>query len=57
MTLLTAEQVIQITKMSRCTIYRRIATGEFPRPIRVGPRAVRFKSDDIDAWIESLPTT
>ena len=56
MTLLTVEEAIKLTRLSRCTLYRRIKEGKFPRPLRVGPRGVRFRSDDVEAWIESLPT-
>lgn len=39
------------TKLSRTTIYRRIAAGTFPpsRPISVG--LVAWYESDIDAWV------
>ena len=29
--------------------------GEFPRPVKVGPAAVRWRESDITAWVESRP--
>lgn len=39
------------TGLSRSSIYARVAAGTFPRPIAIGPRAVAWPSDAIDAWI------
>jgi prophage regulatory protein len=39
------------TGLSRTSIYARVAAGTFPRPIHIGPRAVAWPSDVIDAWI------
>ena len=53
--LLRRREVERITGMSRSSIYRLMQEGGFPRPVRVGPSAVRWKSSDITAWIESRP--
>lgn len=39
--------------LSRSTIYDLIAKGLFPRPVQIGARSVGWRSDEIDAWIES----
>lgn len=39
------------TGLSRSEIYRRIALGDFPRPVKIGERATAFNSAEIDAWI------
>lgn len=41
------------TGLSRSEIYRRIASGEFPSPIKLGVRASAWDSEEIDAWIEN----
>ena len=41
--------------MSRSAIYKRMQEGEFPRPVRIGPTAVRWRTSDIAAWMESRP--
>lgn len=45
--------VIRITGLSRSTLYRLIADESFPRPVRLGPRAVAWRRSDIDAWGEA----
>jgi len=41
------------TGLSRSTIYAAIEKGSFPRPISLGPRAVGWIEEEIDAWIEA----
>ena len=53
--LLRRREVERITGMSRSSIYRLMQEGEFPRPVRVGPAAVRWKTSNITDWIESRP--
>ena len=36
---------------SRPSIYRLMSHGDFPRPLRVGVRAVRWRSEDVDRWL------
>ena len=40
-----------ILGISRSTIYRLMLDEEFPRPIKIGRRAVGWKSEDIDEWL------
>jgi prophage regulatory protein len=55
--LLPIEEVTARTSLSRSEIYRRIALGEFPKPIRlsgsVGSHGgrVAFVASEVDAWI------
>ena len=53
--LLRRRDVERITGMSRASIYRLMHKGEFPRPVKVGSTAVRWKESDIADWIESRP--
>lgn len=53
--LLRRRQVEEITGMSRSSIYKMMLEGDFPRPVRVGPMAVRWRASDIAAWMESRP--
>ncbi|WP_285675117.1 helix-turn-helix transcriptional regulator, partial [Paralimibaculum aggregatum] len=43
----------ELTGLARSTIYLHIARGEFPKPVRLGPRAVGWKEADIAVWIAS----
>ncbi|WP_438820013.1 helix-turn-helix transcriptional regulator [Burkholderia lata] len=38
--------------MKRSTIYQRIQDGTFPRPIRLGERAVGWRASDIEQFLE-----
>ena len=53
--LLRRREVEEQTGLSRASIYRLIADGEFPRPVRVSATGVRWKASDISAWIQSRP--
>ena len=44
-------QVKETTGLSRTTIYRKIAAHEFPRPIRLGSRAVAWVEADVIQWM------
>lgn len=39
------------TGLSRSTIYLRLATGDFPRPVRLGARSIGFVEAEVDDWI------
>ena len=53
--LLRRREVEAITGMGRSSIYRFMQAGAFPRPVRVGPAAVRWRASDITGWLESRP--
>jgi prophage regulatory protein len=48
--------VLQVTGLGRSTIYRLVAHGSFPRPVRVGLRAVAWRWSDLDLWSRSRST-
>jgi prophage regulatory protein len=53
---LTLERLPQVkarTGLSRSEIYRRIALGDFPHPIKLGERASAWLEHEITAWIAS----
>ena len=54
---LRIQAVMHVTGLSRSTLYRLIADDSFPRPVRLGPRAVAWRRSDIDAWGEARSTT
>ena len=53
--LIRRQEVEEMTGLSRSTIYRHKKEGMFPEPVRIGPRAVRWRHSDIIAQIESKP--
>ena len=57
--ILRMADVVRITGLSRPTICRRVAAKEFPAPKLLGgpqSRAVGWKADDVQHWIDSRPT-
>ena len=49
------QEVEKITGLGRSSIYRLMQKGDFPRPVRVGPAAVRWMESEVTAWVESRP--
>ena len=41
------------TGLSRSTLYSLMAQGRFPKPIKLGERAVGWTEAEISAWLES----
>ncbi|MDB2474785.1 AlpA family transcriptional regulator [Amylibacter sp.] len=40
--------------LSRSTIYAMMANGRFPKPVKLGHRAVGWRSDDLQTWFENM---
>lgn len=49
--LLRRTEVENITAQSRSTIYKKMEAGDFPQPIRIGGRSVRWRLADVQNWI------
>ena len=51
-------EVIDATGLSRATIWRRVRSGEFPPPVRLGgpnSRSVGWKKAEVEEWIDTRP--
>jgi prophage regulatory protein len=48
-------QLVEKTGVSRAHVYALMKDGAFPRPIRLGRRAVGWRAADVDSWLESRP--
>ena len=55
--LLTRKEVSALVGLSNTMLYKLIGEGRFPRPLKISRRAVRWKRDEIMAYIENLPRT
>ena len=53
--LLRRREVERITGLGCSTIYKLMRAGQFPLPLRIGAQAVRWKPDEIDAYLASRP--
>ena len=54
--LLRLRTVTQITGLSRSEVYRRIAGGSFPKPVKIGPRASAWIESEVAAWVSERVT-
>lgn len=46
-------EVCQRIGLGQSSLARLVREGKFPKPIALGPRAVGWVEDQVDAWIES----
>ena len=53
--LLTLRDVMAMTALSRSAVYALMAESRFPKPIRVGTRAVRWVEQEVADFIASRP--
>lgn len=47
-------EILNLTGLSRSTIYRLINSGDFPQPVSLGLRSVGWHSEDVYSFIASL---
>ena len=40
------------TGFARATIYDKMKAGTFPKPVKIGERAVAWPESEINAWLE-----
>jgi excisionase family DNA binding protein len=52
--LLTSQQVAERLSVSVRTLWRLVASGKFPQPIRYNRKLVRWKAAELNRYIESL---
>ena len=45
--------VLEVTGLSKATIYRLLEREEFPLRVRLSPRRVGWRVADVDAWLEA----
>ena len=57
--ILRTQAVLNATGISRTTLWRRVRSGDFPRPLRLGgptTRAVGWRRAEVQRWLEDRPT-
>jgi prophage regulatory protein len=57
MKFLRIKHVVQLTGLSRMTIYRLELAGEFPKRRRLSKNSVAWLDTDIAEWAESRPVS
>jgi prophage regulatory protein len=53
--LLRLRKVLELTGLGRSTVYRMMSERTFPSPVKLGRRAVAWKSADVEQWTLSRP--
>ena len=53
--LLTRKQVEEKVQLTTSSIYRLMRAGKLPAPIRIGESAVRWRSDELQTWLDERP--
>ena len=51
--LLTARDVARLLQISVRQVWRWNASGALPRPVRLGGRVVRWRAEELAAWVEA----
>ena len=52
-TLLRVKAVQDLTGLCKSSLYALVRDESFPSPVRIGKRAVAWKSSDVDRWIKT----
>jgi prophage regulatory protein len=51
MRLIKLRDVMDITGLGRSTVYKYVASGDFPKPVSLGVRAVAWVEEEVQDWI------
>lgn len=51
MKLIKLKAVMECTGLARSTVYKFIAEGRFPKPVKLGVRMVAWVESEIQQWI------
>jgi excisionase family DNA binding protein len=54
--LLTVQEVANVLKLSKRTVWRWVAQGRLPTPVRYSRTCVRWKASAIQAHLDALPS-
>lgn len=52
MKLIRLKQVMECTGLARSTVYKFIAEGDFPKPVKLGVRVAAWVEAEVFAWME-----
>ena len=46
-------QVKAVTGLSRSSVYKLQSLGSFPQSLKLGPRCIGWRADEITTWVET----
>ena len=52
MQLLSRDEVLRKTSLSRATLFRKERAGEFPKAVKISTSRVAYDAEQVDAWIQ-----
>ena len=52
--LLSRDEVLKRTSLSRPTLWRMERSGEFPKAVRISANRVAYNADAVDTWIVKI---
>jgi len=55
--ILRIRQVLEVTGLRRTSLYKKLNANEFPKPVKLGVRAVGWREADVHAWMDNLATS
>ena len=55
--ILRIRQVLEVTGLRRTSLYKKLNANEFPKPVKLGVRAVGWRETDVHAWMDNLATS
>lgn len=55
--IMDVDVVVDLTGLSKTTLWRMERRGEFPKKRNISPGRVAYLRADIVVWMEALPTT
>jgi prophage regulatory protein len=53
--MMNVKEVMDLTGLSRTTLWRRVRRGDFPTPRQLGPRRFAWLNTDIKEFLLNLP--
>ena len=53
--LLSLKDVQALVNLQKTAIYKRMGAGFFPHPVKLSERCVRWRTQDIEAWLADPP--
>ena len=57
--ILRTPEVVRLTGLSKTTIWRRVRSGDFPKPLKLGSlgtRSIGWREGDVKSWLDNRPT-
>ncbi|WP_129791521.1 AlpA family transcriptional regulator [Sphingosinicella sp. CPCC 101087] len=51
--ILRIRTVLQLTSLSRSTLYRKVQRGEFPKQIKLSERCAGWRQSEVNAWMRN----